>query len=80
MGTLMGAAFMVLLPEAMEWLSALLHGSAIDHALALGNNIAFLREIATGLAIILFLIFEPQGLAHRWRQIKAYWKLYPFSH
>jgi acyl-[acyl carrier protein]--UDP-N-acetylglucosamine O-acyltransferase len=29
---------------------------------------------------VLFLIFEPDGLAHRWRQIKAYWKLYPFSH
>jgi hypothetical protein len=25
-------------------------------------------------------VFEPDGLAHRWRQIKAYWKLYPFSH
>ena len=33
-----------------------------------------------GLIIIAFLIFEPDGLAHRWRQIKAYWKLYPFSH
>ena len=29
---------------------------------------------------VLFLIFEPDGLAHRWRRIKAYWKLYPFSH
>src|SRR5213076_906513 len=29
-GTLMGTAFMVLLPESMEWLSAMLHGSAID--------------------------------------------------
>jgi branched-chain amino acid transport system permease protein len=29
---------------------------------------------------VLFLIFEPDGLVHRWRQIKAYWKLYPFSH
>jgi branched-chain amino acid transport system permease protein len=80
MGTLMGTAFMVLLPEAMEWLSALLRGGAIDKALALNNNIAFLREIAIGLVIVLFLIFEPDGLAHRWRQIKAYWKLYPFSH
>jgi branched-chain amino acid transport system permease protein len=25
-------------------------------------------------------MFEPDGLAHRWRQIKTYWKLYPFSH
>jgi branched-chain amino acid transport system permease protein len=79
MGTLMGAAFMVLLPEAMEWISALLRGSAIDTALALRNNIAFLREIAIGLVIVLFLMFEPDGLAHRWARIKAYWKLYPFS-
>src|SRR5215510_12547399 len=80
MGTLMGTAFMVLLPEAMEWLSALLRGGPIDQALALRNNIAFLREIAIGLVIVLFLVFEPDGLAHRWRRIKAYWKLYPFSH
>jgi len=80
MGTLMGAAFMVLLPESMEWLSALVRGSSIDQALALKNNIAFLREVAIGLIIVLFLMFEPDGLAHRWRQIKAYWKLYPFSH
>jgi len=79
MGTLMGAVFMVLLPEAMEWISALLRGGAIDQALALRNNIAFLREIAVGLVIVLFLIFEPDGLAHRWRRIKAYWKLYLFS-
>jgi branched-chain amino acid transport system permease protein len=42
--------------------------------------LAFLREMAIGAVIILFLIFEPDGLAHRWKQIKAYWKLYPFSH
>jgi branched-chain amino acid transport system permease protein len=80
MGTLMGTAFMVLLPEAMEWLTALLRGSTLDQMLSLQNNIAFLREIAVGLVIVLFLMFEPDGLAHRWRQIKAYWKLYPFSH
>jgi branched-chain amino acid transport system permease protein len=80
MGTLMGTVFMVLLPEAMEWISALLRGGAIDRALVLNNNIAFLREIAIGVVIVLFLIFEPDGLVHRWRQIKAYWKLYPFSH
>jgi len=80
MGTLMGTAFVVLLPESMEWISAGLKGSAIDKALALNNNITFLREIAIGLIIIAFLMFEPDGLAHRWRQIKTYWKLYPFSH
>jgi branched-chain amino acid transport system permease protein len=80
MGSLMGTVFMVLLPEAMEWVSALLRGGPIDQALALRNNIAFLREIAIGLVIVFFLVFEPDGLAHRWRRIKAYWKLYPFSH
>ena len=80
MGTLMGTAFVVLLPESMEWISVYLKGSAVDKALALNNNITFLREIAIGLIIIAFLMFEPDGLAHRWRQIKTYWKLYPFSH
>jgi branched-chain amino acid transport system permease protein len=79
-GTLMGTAFMVLLPEAMEWLTSSLAGGSIDRLLGLKNNISYLREMAIGLVIILFLIFEPDGLAHRWKQIKAYWKLYPFSH
>jgi len=80
MGTLMGTAFVVLLPEVMEWISSLLAGGAIDQALGLKTNITFLREIAIGVIIIVFLVFEPDGLAHRWHQIKAYWKLYPFSH
>ncbi len=80
MGTLMGTAFMVLLPESMEWISTSLSGSTIDQYLALKHNIAFLREMAIGIVIIVFLMFEPDGLAHRWRQIKAYWKLYPLSH
>ena len=80
MGTLMGTAFVILVPEAMEWISMELKGGVIDKALALNNNLTFLREIAIGVVIIAFLVFEPDGLAHRWRQIKAYWKLYPFSH
>ncbi|MBN8979818.1 MAG: branched-chain amino acid ABC transporter permease [Rhizobiales bacterium] len=80
MGTLMGTAFMVLLPESMEWITSAMSGSTIDHYLGFKNNISFLREMSIGVIIIVFLIFEPDGLAHRWRQIKAYWKLYPFSH
>jgi branched-chain amino acid transport system permease protein len=33
-----------------------------------------------GLIIVLFLVFEPDGLAARWHLIKSYWKLYPFSY
>src|ERR671935_2948271 len=57
MGTLMGTAFVVLLPESMEWLSHWLKGSAFDKALQLNNNITFLREIAIGVIIIAFLMF-----------------------
>jgi branched-chain amino acid transport system permease protein len=32
------------------------------------------------LVIILFLIFEPRGLAHRWHIFKASYRLFPFSY
>ncbi|HRO57714.1 MAG TPA: branched-chain amino acid ABC transporter permease [Burkholderiaceae bacterium] len=76
MGTLMGTAFMVLLPEVVQAFSQ----TAGNVFPALTDGIAFLKEGAIGLAIVLFLIFEPDGLAHRWKMIKAYWKLYPFSY
>jgi branched-chain amino acid transport system permease protein len=79
-GTLMGTAFMVLLPEAMDFLARSLAGGALDRALGLNEGVTFLREMTIGIVIVLFLIFEPDGLAHRWRQIKAYWKLYPFAY
>lgn len=80
MGSLLGTAFMVLLPEAMEWGVNLLRATDWGNIPAIVNGLAFLKQAAIGLAIVLFLIFEPDGLAHRWRQIKAYWKLYPFSY
>jgi branched-chain amino acid transport system permease protein len=64
----------------MEAATGLLAGTPLDAALNLKENVSYLREMAIGTVIILFLIFEPDGLAHRWRQIKAYWKLYPFSY
>ena len=33
-----------------------------------------------GLVIILFLIFEPRGLAHRWSLFKSSYRLWPFSY
>lgn len=41
---------------------------------------ASLGLIMRGLVIILFLIFEPRGLAHRWELIKAYYRRWPFSY
>ena len=55
--------------------------STVAFVLAIGGASASAQaQIAIGVIIIGFLMFEPDGLAHRWRQIKAYWKLYPFSH
>lgn len=76
MGALLGTAFMVLLPEVMTGAA----GALGDVMPGLERGLAYLKEMAIGVAIVLFLIFEPDGLAHRWKQIKAYWKLYPFSY
>lgn len=38
------------------------------------------RHIVFGIIVILFLLFEPRGLAHRWQIMKAYYRLWPFSY
>lgn len=80
MGSLLGTVFMVLLPEVMEAVFAVVRATSWGNTPAITGGLAYLKEAAIGLAIVLFLIFEPDGLAHRWRLIKAYWKLYPFSY
>lgn len=79
MGSLLGTVFMVLMPETIEALFHALQQLAGQSAAA-SAGLIYMKEIAIGLVIILFLIFEPDGLAHRWRQVKAYWKLYPFPY
>lgn len=39
-----------------------------------------LPDIFVGLAIVLFLILEPRGLAHRWHLFKVSYRLHPFSY
>jgi branched-chain amino acid transport system permease protein len=36
--------------------------------------------VIIGGVAILFLIFEPRGLAHRWNLFKAYYRLWPFGY
>ena len=40
----------------------------------------FFKESAFGLAIIFFLMYEPNGLSYRYWQIKNYFNLWPFSY
>ncbi|MBV9749098.1 MAG: branched-chain amino acid ABC transporter permease [Acetobacteraceae bacterium] len=60
-GPLVGAAFVVLLPEAIERLGEAFHAADLLSAM---------REMAFGLLIILFLVFEPRGLATLGRRLR----------
>jgi branched-chain amino acid transport system permease protein len=39
-----------------------------------------LRPLCFGLVIVLFLMFEPRGIANWWRIVKNYFKLWPFRY
>jgi branched-chain amino acid transport system permease protein len=41
---------------------------------------ASLIEMTFGITIILFLVFEPRGLSHRWEILKESYRLWPFSY
>jgi branched-chain amino acid transport system permease protein len=75
-GALFGAVFMTLLPELLRIGTGMLS----NEFPTLVSLFAPLRTGVFGLVIVLFLVFEPDGLAARWRLIKTYWKLYPFSY
>jgi branched-chain amino acid transport system permease protein len=76
LGSILGAVFIILLPELLHLVAGALSGTLPG----LVQLLASLRIGVFGLAIVLFLIFEPDGLAARWHTIKNYWKLYPFSY
>jgi branched-chain amino acid transport system permease protein len=46
----------------------------------LSMKVIYFKDAAFGLAIIFFLIYEPNGLAYRYWQIKNYFNLWPFSY
>jgi branched-chain amino acid transport system permease protein len=79
-GTLMGVIFMVFLPEALEGIVGVMKMTDWGNIPMVVDGLAYIKEMAIGLVIIGFLIFEPEGLAHRWTQIKNYWKFYPFAY
>ncbi|MCP3944299.1 MAG: branched-chain amino acid ABC transporter permease [Desulfobacteraceae bacterium] len=44
------------------------------------NLATALRPFTFGLVIVLFLMFEPRGIANWWRIVKSYTKLWPFRY
>lgn len=75
-GAIVGAAFLVLLPEFIRELLALLGGSASD---AFMRNVFQIRAVAYGVVIVFFLRFEPHGLIGLWRDAKKYWVNWPLA-
>jgi branched-chain amino acid transport system permease protein len=66
---LLGVGVLFLSPALKSWLTMLPSGFTTGLAPAL-----------FGLVIILFLILEPRGIAHRWNLFKASYRLWPFSY
>jgi branched-chain amino acid transport system permease protein len=76
LGAIFGAIFVTLLPELLRAGT----GTLSETYPQLQSLFAPLKTGLFGLAIVLFLVFEPDGMAARWHKVKNYWKLYPFSY
>jgi branched-chain amino acid transport system permease protein len=75
-GSLYGAAFMTLLPALLSNLSR----AASEVFPGFSGYLPYLQQGAFGLAIVMFLIFEPEGIVKLWRNVKDYFRLWPFSY
>ncbi len=76
LGSIFGAIFMTIVPEAISTLLGLL-----VNIFPTAMSFLFpLQQVIFGLLIVIFLVFEPHGLAEIWRRIKNYFHLWPFEH
>ncbi|MBS3755845.1 MAG: branched-chain amino acid ABC transporter permease [Desulfobacterales bacterium] len=76
LGAIFGGIFMTLVPEILSFLAG------IVKSILPGREAIFepLKNVIFGLLIILFLIFEPRGLAEIWNRVKSFFRLWPFSY
>ena len=79
LGSILGAIFVTLLPIAIR-LSMENWGEAIFAGTDINNLIPNLRLIGFGGLIIVFLVLEPEGLNRLWRNIRSYFRVWPFSY
>lgn len=68
-GAIYGAMFIGFLPQALALLR--------DHLPSGVASTPGLEAGIFGLILMLFIIFEPQGLYGRWRKVKLYFDLFP---
>jgi len=75
-GAIYGAIFIIGLQAWLQELGGKLQGSLPT----LQENLPAIQQIIFGLTIVLFLIFEPRGLARIWQRSKDYLRLWPFRY
>ena len=73
LGAVLGTIFVVLFPHAID---ALMAASGLGERLA--SVVFAVNYAAFGLVMILFLVFEPQGLVGIWRRVRDWFLLWPF--
>lgn len=74
LGAILGTVFVTLFPYTIEWLMEVL-----GVAEALSSVVFAVNYAGFGLVMILFLVFEPQGLVGIWRRVQAWFLLWPFK-
>ncbi|HUU40944.1 MAG TPA: branched-chain amino acid ABC transporter permease [Desulfatiglandales bacterium] len=77
-GAIFGSIFIITLNEILS--STAEYFMNLEASIGIGITIAPLREFIYGLTIILFIIFEPKGLAEVWRIVRSNFRLWPFSY
>ena len=73
-GALLGTVFIFGLNEGLGLLFSAIGSGATT------TSFFEIKGIVYGLAIVLFLRFEPDGLVGRWRDLKHYWTHWPFRY
>jgi branched-chain amino acid transport system permease protein len=79
LGTIFGAIFVTLLPIVIRYVMEAFGGIFFSEHTVL-NLIPNLRLIVFGGLIIFFLIVEPEGLNRLWRNIRSYFRVWPFAY
>ena len=74
-GPIFGVLFIRLLQQLITQISPVMEGALPNLPAGFTTGIG---PMVFGLAIILFLILEPRGLAHRWSLVRASYRLWPF--
>jgi branched-chain amino acid transport system permease protein len=78
LGSLLGAAFVVALPRIIETISGTI--PFLEHGAGRGGiTVHDFNAMLFGVLIIVFLVFEPDGLAGIYRRAQTYFRTWPFS-